>query len=127
MRLQNISLSLLSRLRYITPVMSFLAIVSVTVSARAQQYESNAGTTIESRAGLVVSASPEASAVGAAVLRAGGNAVDAAVATGFALAVTYPSAGNIGGGCYILIRMADGRESAIDAREVAPAAAHRGM
>jgi gamma-glutamyltranspeptidase/glutathione hydrolase len=89
--------------------------------------ESNAGKLISSNSGMVVSASPEASAVGAAVLRAGGNAVDAAVATGFALAVTYPSAGNIGGGCYIIVRMADGRESAIDARETAPAAAHRDM
>ncbi|MDX9760124.1 MAG: gamma-glutamyltransferase [Bacteroidota bacterium] len=93
----------------------------------AQPYESNAGSIQESTHGIVVSASPEASAVGAAVLRAGGNAVDAAVATGFALAVTYPSAGNIGGGCYIVIRMADGRSAAIDARETAPAAAHRDM
>ncbi|MBE0642590.1 MAG: gamma-glutamyltransferase [Bacteroidetes bacterium] len=76
---------------------------------------------------MVVSASPEASAVGAAILRAGGNAVDAAVATGFALAVTYPSAGNIGGGCYIVIHMADGRESAIDARETAGEKAFRDM
>lgn len=61
------------------------------------------------------------------MLRAGGNAVDAAVAVGFALAVSYPSAGNIGGGCYIVLRMADGREAAVDARETAPAAAHRDM
>ena len=93
----------------------------------AQTVESNAGSIRESTSGMVVSASPEASAVGAAVLRAGGNAVDAAVATGFALAVTYPSAGNIGGGGYIVIRMADGRNTAIDARETAPAAAHRDM
>ncbi|MBR9979361.1 MAG: gamma-glutamyltransferase [Bacteroidetes bacterium] len=95
--------------------------------AHAQDFVSNAGTLVHARGGMVVSASPEASAVGAAVLRAGGNAVDAALATGFALAVTYPSAGNIGGGSYILIRMADGRTTAIDARETAPAAAHRDM
>lgn len=106
----------------------FLSVIlSSVIPAFAQPYESNAGHTIESDAGIVVSASPEASAVGAEVLRAGGNAVDAAVATGFALAVTYPSAGNIGGGCYIVIRLADGRTSAIDARETAPAAAHRDM
>ncbi len=76
---------------------------------------------------MVVTASPEATGVGLQVLRSGGNAVDAAVAVGFALAVTYPSAGNIGGGAFILIRMADGREAAIDARETAPARAHAAM
>ncbi|MDT8325737.1 MAG: gamma-glutamyltransferase, partial [Bacteroidota bacterium] len=85
----------------------------------------NAGELVSAEGGMVVSASREASAAGAAVLRAGGNAVDAAVAVGFALSVSYPSAGNLGGGCYIIIRMADGREAAIDARETAPAAAHR--
>ncbi len=89
--------------------------------------QSNAGQRITSTSGMVVSASPEASTVGASILRAGGNAVDAAVAMGFALAVTYPSAGNIGGGCYIIVRMADGREAAIDARETAPSAAQRDM
>lgn len=105
----------------------FTFVILPLLPLAAQDYASNAGKLIESTGGMVVSASPEASAVGAAVLRAGGNAVDAAVATGFALAVTYPSAGNIGGGCYILIRMADGRETAIDARETAPAAAFRDM
>ncbi|MBR9976061.1 MAG: gamma-glutamyltransferase, partial [Bacteroidetes bacterium] len=105
----------------------FIFVIPSFLPLAAQVRESNAGMLIESTGGMVVSASPEASAVGAAVLRAGGNAVDAAVATGFALAVTYPSAGNIGGGCYILIRLADGREAAIDARETAPAAASRDM
>ncbi len=105
----------------------FLLSILPFLFASAQEYESNAGKLITGDRGMVVSASPEASAVGAAVLRAGGNAVDAAVATGFALAVTYPSAGNIGGGCYIIIRMADGRETAFDARETAGAAAFRDM
>ena len=77
--------------------------------------------------GVVASRSPIASEVGADMLRQGGNAVDAAVATGFALAVTYPSAGNIGGGGFMLIRMADGTLAANDHREKAPAAAFREM
>ncbi len=80
-----------------------------------------------STGGMVSSATPEATAAGLAVLERGGNAVDAAVAVGFALAVTYPQAGNLGGGGFMLIRMADGRTAAIDFRERAPAAATRAM
>jgi gamma-glutamyltranspeptidase/glutathione hydrolase len=76
---------------------------------------------------IVVSNSELASAAGAEIMKRGGNAVDAAVATGFALAVTYPFAGNIGGGGFMVIRMADGRAAAIDYREVAPLAATRDM
>jgi gamma-glutamyltranspeptidase/glutathione hydrolase len=72
---------------------------------------------------MVVSASAIASEAGARVLAAGGNAVDAAVATGFALAVTYPTAGNIGGGGFMVIRFPDGRATTVDFREKAPAAA----
>ena len=118
--------SIASVICHLSFVICHLVILSSQPLA-AQSMQSNAGQMMECDGGMVVSASAEASAVGAAVLRAGGNAVDAAVATGFALAVTYPSAGNIGGGCYILIRMADGRERAIDARETAPAAAFRDM
>ncbi|MEA3246460.1 MAG: gamma-glutamyltransferase [Gemmatimonadota bacterium] len=76
---------------------------------------------------MVVSVSRYASEAGVEILKAGGNAVDAAVATGFALAVTSPSNGNIGGGGFMTIRLADGRSMTLDYREVAPAAATRNM
>ena len=77
--------------------------------------------------GMVATRSSWASAVGADVLAAGGNAVDAAVAVGFALAVTYPSAGNIGGGGFMVIHLADGTVVTNDHREKAPGAATRDM
>ncbi len=82
---------------------------------------------VRARQGMVASADAYASTAGLDILRTGGNAVDAAVAVGFALAVTYPPAGNIGGGGFMVIRLADGRETTIDYREAAPSGAHRDM
>jgi gamma-glutamyltranspeptidase/glutathione hydrolase len=75
---------------------------------------------VQSNRGIVVSVSGLASDIGAAILEKGGNAVDAAVATAFALAVTHPSAGNIGGGGFMVIRLPDGTATTVDYRERAP-------
>lgn len=77
--------------------------------------------------GAVVSAHPLASKVGVAILKMGGNAVDAAIATQLALAVVYPSAGNLGGGGFMVARLTDGKLVSIDYREKAPGNAHRDM
>jgi gamma-glutamyltranspeptidase / glutathione hydrolase len=76
---------------------------------------------------MVVSAHPLASAVGADILKKGGNAVDAAIATQFALAVVYPSAGNIGGGGFMVLRDKDGKVATLDYREMAPSAGSEKM
>ena len=77
--------------------------------------------------GMVVTAQHLASEVGVEVLKKGGNAVDAAVAVGYALAVVYPAAGNLGGGGFMTIRFADGRSTFLDFRERAPLAATKTM
>jgi gamma-glutamyltranspeptidase/glutathione hydrolase len=82
---------------------------------------------LESTDGMVVTAQHAASDVGADILRQGGNAVDAAVAIGYALAVTHPCCGNLGGGGFMTLHLADGRDTFINFREKAPLAAHAGM
>ena len=99
-----------------------LAVVSTCIAARAA---SVAPTAAEN--GMVVTAQHLATEVGVDVLRKGGNAVDAAVAVGYALAVVYPAAGNLGGGGFMTIHLADGRKTFIDFREVAPLAAKPDM
>ncbi len=75
---------------------------------------------VKAKHGMVVAQEPIAADVGASVLKGGGNAIDAAIAVGFALAVTHPSAGNIGGGGFMLVRLADGKTTFLDFREAAP-------
>lgn len=82
---------------------------------------------VHARHAMVVAQEPLATDVGVAMLKSGGNAIDAAVAVGFALAVTHPFAGNIGGGGFMTIRLADGRATFIDFRERAPEKAFREM
>ena len=85
------------------------------------QTGNSANPAVASKSGLVVSSSDVASDAGASVLAKGGNAVDAAVATAFALAVTHPFAGNIGGGGFMVVRTPDGKATTFDYRETAPA------
>ncbi|PNS11944.1 gamma-glutamyltransferase [Mixta theicola] len=82
---------------------------------------------VRAKQGMVASVDATATQIGVDILRQGGNAVDAAVAVGFALAVTHPQAGNLGGGGFMLLRTASGRVTAIDFREIAPARASRDM
>jgi gamma-glutamyltranspeptidase/glutathione hydrolase len=97
-----------------------LLLIGVAIPAWAAQ-------PVRARRGMVVTRERHATAAGLQVLESGGNAIDAAIAVGFALAVTHPSAGNIGGGGFMLIRLADGRTTFIDFRERAPGAASRNM
>src|SRR5437868_14280823 len=82
---------------------------------------------VRARHAMVVAQEPQAADVGVKILQSGGNAIDAATAVGFALAVTYPYAGNLGGGGFMLIRFADGRSTFIDFRERAPGKSSRNM
>lgn len=87
------------------------------------QQANDEGQAIIADSGMVVSAHSESSRIGIAVMRKGGNAIDAAVSVGFALAVCYPEAGNLGGGGFMLVRLSDGKADLIDYREKAPASA----
>jgi len=98
-----------------------------TTSSSFNPYRYTSQKKVTVKKGAVVSAHPLASKVGVQVLKAGGNAVDAAIATQFALAVVYPNAGNIGGGGFMVARLADGNLLSLDYREMAPALSHKDM
>ena len=100
----------------------FVAFVPVGTNARAALREPARG-----RHAMVASQQELASKIGVDIIKKGGNAVDAAIATGIALAVVYPEAGNLGGGGFMLIRKANGEVHAIDYREMAPKAAGRDL
>ena len=104
---------------YLVVILSIIIITQINLIGASQPFKS--------KNGMVVSASKIASKVGVEILKAGGNAIDAAVAVGFALAVTYPYAGNIGGGGFMVIHLQDGTNTTIDFRERAPFTAYRDM
>ena len=113
------------------PVLSRVAGIFFTTSIcfvlSASALHAQAGIAKTYHHAVVVSANSDASHAGVEVIRQGGNAVDAAVAVGFALAVTYPEAGNIGGGGFMVVRMSNGETNTLDFREVAPFGASRTM
>jgi len=100
-------------------VLVFLLVITLNVPV------SIAREPVRARHGMVASTNQVASQVGVEIMKRGGNAVDAAIAVAFALAVTHPAAGNLAGGGFMMIRLKDGRTTAIDYREMAPGAAHR--
>ncbi|HEY6906331.1 MAG TPA: gamma-glutamyltransferase, partial [Ignavibacteriaceae bacterium] len=100
-------------------------IISISIISLIQFACTRTPEPVSAEHGMVVSTSSYASQVGVDILKKGGNSVDAAVAVGFALAVTYPAAGNIGGGGFMVIHLANGKNTTIDYREKAPLSAHR--
>jgi len=118
-----------SRLRLIVAASCGLLFPALALAQGVNPEWKHAGKSKSSEAphAMVVSANPIASEVGRNILQRGGNAVDAAVAVGFALAVVHPSAGNIGGGGFMIIRTRDGQVQALDYRETAPGRATRDM
>ena len=111
----------------VNSIVLFLAFLFPVVLTGCAEGQLGKKSSKEYRNGMVVSANSYASEVGIDILKKGGNAVDAAVAVQFALAVVYPNAGNIGGGGFMVYRSAKGETSTIDYREKAPAAASRDM
>lgn len=110
--------------------LSFLgALIFLLVSACSAPQKTAYGHTkgVLAKHGMVVSAKEEASQIGLSILKKGGNAFDAMIATELALAVAYPNAGNIGGGGFMVYRLANGEKGALDYREKAPSKAHRDM
>ncbi|HEX7492922.1 MAG TPA: gamma-glutamyltransferase [Bacteroidales bacterium] len=111
----------------ITLLLVLMSFLQCSVKTGKEKNRIIEGRNIIADSGMVVSAHSESSRIGVTVLKKGGNAIDAAVATEFALSVCYPEAGNIGGGGFMLIRTSDGKTDVIDYREKAPALASRDM
>jgi gamma-glutamyltranspeptidase/glutathione hydrolase len=116
----------------VAPALKATASINKTLEVAADMAASRAATLarrepVRARRAMVASTSRLASEVGSDVMKRGGNAVDAAIAVAFALAVVYPAAGNLGGGGFMLLRLKDGKTTAIDYREMAPGAAHRNV
>ncbi|HQG77466.1 MAG TPA: gamma-glutamyltransferase [Bacteroidales bacterium] len=114
-------------IKRIIPLFSLILFWGCKGSSTPQVLINREGRNIIADSGMVVSAHSESSRIGVEILRKGGNAVDAAVATEFALAVCYPEAGNIGGGGFMIYRDPSGRTDMVDYREKAPLKAHRDM
>ncbi len=104
-----------------------ILILAVAIVVACQSPEKPSKTGLVGDSAMVVCANPIASQVGVDIMKKGGNAVDAAIAVQFALCVVHPSAGNIGGGGFMVIRQGDGNTAALDYRETAPAAATTDM
>src|ERR1700741_5054949 len=110
------------RIWYLVPLLCFVVLLSSFILIRGQH-----GGDDTYHNGMVVCAYPDAAQVGLDILKRGGNAVDAAVAVQFALEVTHPEAGNIGGGGFMVFRSGKGETNTLDFREKAPAGARENM
>src|ERR1700754_3499931 len=108
----------MNTVRKLGHILLFLIFISASAPAREP---------VRGKRGMVASTNEVASQVGVEIMKRGGNAVDAAIAVAFALTVTHPAAGNLGGGGFMMIRLKEGRTTAIDYREMAPAAATRNI
>src|SRR3569833_2313363 len=111
----------------IKPYLIIFAIAVLFVPVSCVQHRLGQNNSSEYRNGMVVCAYPDAASAGLEILKKGGNAVDAAVAVQFALTVTHPQAGNIGGGGFMVYRSGKGEVNTLDFREKAPAAASQDM
>ena len=112
----------------LSSVLTFLVLAALWLSILPlDEVRAAAAEPVRGRHAMVASQHELASQIGVDIIKKGGNAVDAAIAVGIALAVVYPEAGNLGGGGFMLIRKKDGKTHAIDYREMAPAAAHRDL
>jgi gamma-glutamyltranspeptidase/glutathione hydrolase len=113
------------QLRHLLAVLIISSFINASLAGVGRPLLAAAREPVRARHGIVASTNEVASRVGVEVMKRGGNAVDAAIAVAFALAVTHPAAGNLFGGGFMMIRFNNGKTTAIDYREMAPAAAHR--